>query len=427
MARFEFRLPDLGEGVHEGEIVAWHAAVGDVVREHDPIVEVMTDKSTVAIGAPRDGRLLELRLPLGAVAHVGDVIFVLEVEGGVDRAAPPLAEPAVSVTPEPPHETVASAVGDIRESLPGTSYLARGRASTRPDDYFCEKPLATPATRRLARELEVDLRRVRPLRADLRVTDDDVREHHEHHGHPLPRATAAPGDRRIPFVGIRRKIANRMQHAVTTAAHFTFVEECDVGRLIELRASMRPRAAEHGVDLHFLPFVAKAVTEALLRHPALHCALDEEANEIVFRSEVHLGIATATDAGLVVPVVRDAHRRSILDLAREIDRVATGARDGRLRPSELSGSTFTITSLGKQGGLFATPVLNLPEVGILGIHQIKRKPVVRGDRIEIGDVMLLSLTCDHRLVDGHAGAAFAYDVIETLEHPERLLASGLGD
>lgn len=419
MARFEFRLPDLGEGVHEGEIVAWHAKVGDEVHEHDPMVEVMTDKSTVSIGSPRDGRLSELRIGLGETAHVGDVVFVLEVEGE-DRVVQ-------EESPASPHETVASAVGDIRESLPGISQLPTNRRSVLPDDYFCDRPLATPATRRLAQELEVDLRRVRPLRDDQRVTPEDVREYHELHGHPLPHATGAPGDRRIPFVGLRRKIAGRMQHAVTTAAHYTFVEECDVGRLLELRASLRPRAAEHGVALHFLPFVAKAVAESLARHPTLNCALDEEANEIVYRSEVHLGIATATSAGLVVPVVRDAHRLSILDIAREIERIAAAARDGHLRPSELAGSTFTITSLGKQGGLFATPVLNLPEVGILGIHQIKRKPVVRGERIEIGDVMLISLTCDHRLVDGHVGAAFAYDVIDTLEHPERLLGSGLGD
>lgn len=448
MARFEFRLPDIGEGIHEGEVVSWHVRPGDRVHEHDPMVDVMTDKTTVTIGAPRDGRIEELRADVGATAKVGEVLVVIDTTNVVTELPRPITQNPVareesasarapvpseiarsretSPSVPPRGETIASAVGDIRETLPGARYWEARRVSVPPvSDYYCEKPLATPKTRKLARELEVDLRRVRPSGPGQRVTSDDVRQHHEHHGHPLPRATGRPGDRRVPFVGLRRKIAERMQHAVTTAAHFTFVEECDVGRLLALRDGLRPHAKERGIELHVLPFVVKAVCDALHQHPALNCALDEDANEIVYRSEVHIGIATATAQGLVVPVVRDADRRSILGIAREIERVTRAARENRIRPSELSGSTFTITSLGKQGGLFATPVLNMPEVGILGIHQIKKKPVVRGDRIEIGDVMLLSLTCDHRLVDGHVGAAFAYAVIDALEHPERMLVDAL--
>ncbi|MBZ0235495.1 MAG: 2-oxo acid dehydrogenase subunit E2, partial [Deltaproteobacteria bacterium] len=225
---------------------------------------------------------------------------------------------------------------------------------------------------------------------------------------------------RKPFVGVRRKIAERMQTSKNTAAHFTFVEECDVGRLKELRARLTPAAAEQGVKLSFLPFIVKAVVAALKKHPILNSALDESTNELVVRRYYHIGIAASTDQGLMVPVVRDADERSILDIAREIDRLGNAAKEGKIAPADLSGSTFTITSLGKQGGLFATPVLNFPEVGILGVHQIKERPVVRDGQIVIGEIMLLSLSFDHRIVDGHVGAAFAYDVIAYLEEPERL-------
>ena len=487
MARYEFKLPDIGEGVTEGEIVEWHVQPGDVVAEDDPMVEVMTDKATVTIGAPVAGRIAELRFEVGQTAQVGEVLVVFETEAAAAEAQP--TEPGSPAPAQKPADTkkesgpAATAVGDIREGLPGTSLLtaaggsgavaaSAGPAATpgaapashrpngngashRPvvvapaaqDDYFQAKPLATPATRRLARELGVDLRRVRPSGPGGRVTKEDVRAYAARASapaasQPAPAATPAPAsaparapvriepavssageplEERIPFVGIRRKIAERMQTAKNTAAHFTFVEECHVDRLVELRARMKPLAEAQGVKLTFLPFIVKAVVAALKKHPMLNAALDEEAGQLVLRKVYHVGIATATDAGLMVPVVRDADRRSILDVAREIERLSEGARSGSLTPQELTGSTFTITSLGKQGGLFATPVLNFPEVGILGVHQMKERPVVRDGQITIGKVMLLSLSFDHRIVDGHVGAAFAYEIIGLLEAPDRLL------
>jgi pyruvate dehydrogenase E2 component (dihydrolipoamide acetyltransferase) len=187
-----------------------------------------------------------------------------------------------------------------------------------------------------------------------------------------------------------------------------------------LRARLRPRAEEQGVKLTFLPFIVKAVVAALKKHPVLNSALDETTNELVYRRFYNVGIAASTDAGLMVPVVKDADRRSLLDVAREIDRLATDAKNGKSKQQDLSGSTFTITSLGADGGLFATPILNFPEVGILGVHRIKERPVVKDGQIAIGNVMLLSLSFDHRIVDGHVGAAFAYDVIRYLEDPDRL-------
>jgi pyruvate dehydrogenase E2 component (dihydrolipoamide acetyltransferase) len=235
-----------------------------------------------------------------------------------------------------------------------------------------------------------------------------------------PAGTASALEERKPFVGMRRKIAERLQASKNTAAHFTFVEECDVAKLKELRARLRPAAEKAGVKLTFLPFIVKAVVAALKKHPVLNSALDETTNELVYRKYFHIGIAASTDQGLMVPVLKDADRKSILEIAAEIDRLGSAARSGSIQSADLSGSTFTVTSLGAQGGLFATPVLNFPEVGILGVHQIKQKPVVRDGQIVIGEIMLLSLSFDHRIVDGHVGAAFAYDIIAYLEDPDRL-------
>jgi pyruvate dehydrogenase E2 component (dihydrolipoamide acetyltransferase) len=399
MAILDFRLPDIGEGVTEGEIVEWFVRKGDRVAEDDPMVEVMTDKATVTIGAPCDGRVAELRFEVGATARVGQVIFVLDRAPETNAAEAPKSS-------RPP----ASAVGEISDALPGAALFGRGSGTAR--------PLATPATRRLAKEMGVDLRRAQPSGAGGRVTSDDVRAaargQMTEPGHP-----ASPEERE-PIVGIRRKIAERMHQAKTTAAHFTFVEECNASRLLDIRERLAPKAAREGVKLTFLPFVIKAVVDALRRHPKLNSMVDERTNEIVYKKYYDIGIATATDAGLMVPVVRAVDRLPLFELARKLERLSRAAREGRLRPEELRGSTFTVTSLGKRGGLLATPILNYPEVGILGVHRIKETPVVRDGKIVVGHVMLLSLSFDHRIIDGHVGAAFAYDVIEGLENPERL-------
>jgi pyruvate dehydrogenase E2 component (dihydrolipoamide acetyltransferase) len=424
--RFEFKLPDLGEGVMEGEIVAWHVKEGDQVGEDQIMVEVMTDKATVTIGAPKSGRIAELRAQVGSTAKVGDVLVVIQAgNGSRAHGGHPSKMPAAS----------ASAAGEIQETLPGTSYFAEKRARVEssgsaggPDSaaHFVEKPLATPATRKLARDLGLDLRRVAPTGPRGRVTNDDVHAASSS-GHvaaptlrsqsvkrqaPLPAA-----DKRVPFVGMRRRIAERMQQAKNTAAHFTFVEECDAGRLLALRERLKPEAAARDIELTFVPFIVKAVCAALKKNPQLNSSLDVEKNEIVMHGSCHIGIAAATDQGLVVPVIRGADQLDLFEIAAEVNRLGAAARDGKLAVAELTGSTFTITSLGKQAGLLAVPILNLPNVGIMGVHRIKERPVVRDGQIAIGHIMLLSLSLDHRIVDGHVGAAFAYDVIAYLEEP----------
>jgi len=431
--RFEFKLPDIGEGVAEGEVVAWHVREGDPVAEDQIMVEVMTDKATVTIGAPKSGKIAELRAQVGSNVRVGDVLVVIQTGNG-----------SLAHAEQPPTTTAASAVGDIQDSLPGASLLAHATGGApshvaapaapqpqTPDAYYDDKPLATPATRKLARDLGLDLRQVPPSGPGGRVTKDDVQAAAQASQGSVasapktaqtrsPAQTRGPAERtdqRVPFVGLRRRIAERMQQAKNTAAHFTFVEECDASRLMALRDKLKPRAAAHGVELTFMPFIVKAVCSALKKHPMLNSSLDTERNELVMHGRCNVGIAAATDQGLVVPVIHDADSLDLFSLAREVNRLGEAARKGTLSVTELSGSTFTITSLGKQAGLLAVPILNLPNVGILGVHRIKEKPVVRDGQIAIGQIMILSLSLDHRIVDGHVGAAFAYDVIANLEEP----------
>lgn len=493
MARFEFKLPDIGEGVTEGEIVKWLVTPGDIVKEDQPMVEVMTDKATVTITSPKSGKIVETRGKEGQVVAVHSVLVVFDLDGGAPAAAHTLA-PAAPSAPAKSDGPAATAVGDIREDLPGMNLMPKAAAPVQVvtpapivPTYFNEKPLATPATRKLARDLGIDLRRVQPTGPHGRVTKDDVRTSAAaclpapisappttiaapvetpapmaiaappmHRGAPAPvqseaATTLAPKppvpsegaatlvaraltpvkvppppkgeealEERVPLKGVRKRIFEQMGRSKHTAAHFTFVEECDVTALKGLRARLKPAADKAGVKLSFLPFFVKAVVAALKKHPILNSAFDESTQEIVTRKYFDIGIASATEAGLMVPVVRRADRKSILEIARDIQRLSDDTKAGKVKSDDLGGSTFTITSLGSQGGLFATPILNFPEVAILGIHQMKQKPVVRDGQIVIGDVMLISLSFDHRIIDGHIGAAFAYEIIGYLENPDRL-------
>ena len=476
--RWEFKLPDIGEGVTEGEIVAWLVKPGDMIKDDQPMVEVMTDKATVTITSPRAGKIVETRGKVGEIVAVHAVLVVYELGGAGAEAHGGNGHAngangtgaATEQKPAAKQEPAATAVGDIRESLPGMGSGAKfgavkpsggGAGAVAPGEaqqtaYFKEKPLATPATRKVARELGIDLKRVPPSGPQGRVTKNDVQSFATggaggagkeslppaSKGHDLPKPSlqtlvagvrepvriapsAAPGqqarEERVPFAGMRRKIAQKMAQSTQTAAHFTFVEECDVTKLKDLRARFKRPAEARGVKLTYLPFIAKAVALSLQRHPILNSALDESTNELVYRTYYNLGIAASTDAGLIVPVVKDVDKKSLLEVAKEIDRVAADAKAGKSKMEDLTGSTFTITSLGAKGGLFATPIINFPEVGILGVHRIKERAVVRDGQIGIGEVMLLSLSFDHRIVDGHVGAAFAYEVIGYLEDPDKLL------
>ncbi len=449
MAQYEFKLPDIGEGVTEGEIVNWLVKVGDTVAEDQEMVEVMTDKATVTIGAPKAGTVTELKGEVGDVIPVGDALIVFELAGGASADAPGPSEDSSD-------GPAATAVGDIKETLPGMGPGSRPASpppAPKSGSFFTDKPLAAPATRKRARELDVDLRYVPPSGKGGRVTREDVEKfaHGDARGPKSPPspaeasisandavtirpaggpAPAAPpiaalepraGDERVAIRGLRKRIYDNMARSKHTAAHFTFVDECDSTSLRQFRARAKKHAEAQGTKLTYLPFIVKAVVAALKKHPALNCTVDDVAGEMVLSGGYDIGIAAATESGLTVPVLRNADRLTILEMARELERLGESARSGKLRREDLGGSSFTITSLGKQGGLFATPIVNYPEVAILGVHEMKRKPVVRGDKIEIGHVMLLSLSFDHRIIDGHIGAAFAADIIAYLEEPESLM------
>ena len=399
---YEFRLPDVGEGVAEGEVVKWLVKEGDVLHEDQPMVEIMTDKATVEIPAPRAGRVAKLMYAEGQICPVGKVLITIEVADTAAGDAIAAAAPA--------HVEVAPSASTGERAPRNNGVNARDAGV-----------LATPATRKLARDVDVDIREVTGSGPGGRITSDDVRAHS---GAPAAASVSvADGDTRIPFRGVRRKIAEHLVLSKHTAAHFTYVDEIDCTELVALRARANARLAEGTSQaktvgkLSFLPFIVKATAAALAKFPQLNATLDDAAGEIIQRAHRHIGLATATEAGLIVPVVRDADRLSIVELAGEIERLAALTRTGKAAREDLSGSTFTITSLGALGGLLATPIINHPEVAILGVHKITRRPAVRDDAIVIRDLMNLSISVDHRVVDGYDAARFIAEIKATLETP----------
>jgi pyruvate dehydrogenase E2 component (dihydrolipoamide acetyltransferase) len=417
----------------------------------------MTDKATVTIGAPKAGKIAELKGDVGDVVPVGQVLVVFDVDGGGSAEAKPAPKPEAKEAPKAapkeakpeakaaPKETRASADGDIKADLPGMapSAAARSAGSSSNGAYFNDKPLAAPATRKLARELDVDLRRVKPSGPNERVTREDVEAyakggapaHAKAPAHeparapeeapeapaPSPPPVEGRGDERVPIRGMKKRMFESMARSKRTAAHFTYWEEAEVSDLIALRDRIKPLAESEGVKLNFLPLIVKAVVAALRKNPMMNSVVDEEKSEIVVKHTYDIGIAVATDNGLIVPVLRGADQRGILDVSREIDRLSSEARAGKARREDLGGSSFTVTSLGKLGGSFATPVINYPEVGILYIPQIKQKPVVKNGQIVVGNTMNLGMSFDHRVIDGHTGASFTQDVAALLENPDKLL------
>ena len=442
MANYEFKLPDIGEGVAEGEIVSWLVKPGDWVNEGQDLVEVMTDKATVTIGSPKAGCVAQLNGAVGDTLPVGSVLVVIDLDARESSSAVAVASaaaaPAPAAGPNSDDGPAASAVGDLRTSLPGLNLAAvpAGKDVSSDGSYFNERPLAAPATRKLARELGVDLRRVEPTGKSGRIERSDVERSSSRTSEPAAAPAMAPApsaiaplalrpapeeEQRIPIRGLRKRIYENMARSKRTAAHFTYVDECDVTALQELRERLLPKAKEAGVNLTFLPFIVKAVALALTKHPALNALIDDAAQQIVMRQRHDIGIAVATDNGLMVPVLRDVDRLGLLEIAREISRLAEAGRAGKIAPSDFGGASFTITSLGKLGGLVATPVINYPEVGILFVPEMKKRPVVRNDQIVIGHVMLLSLSFDHRVIDGDVGARFAKEIVQLLEDPDRLV------
>jgi pyruvate dehydrogenase E2 component (dihydrolipoamide acetyltransferase) len=421
MSTYEFKLPDIGEGVVEGEIVKWLVKAGESVSEDQPLVEVMTDKATVTIPSPKQGRILQTHGQEGDIAKVHQPLVTLEIDGAGSATSPPqTAKPA--------------------ERTEGTAASARPPTSN--GGARDVKVLATPVTRRMAREHGLQIERIVGTGPQGRVTKADV-EAAIGRGPPragakealspsniassriAPAAPLAParGDERIPLRGLRRRVAEKMVRSKRSAPHYTFVEEMDASALVAMRQRLNEAlgVSSGSAKLSYLPLILKALVAALKRFPTLNANFDEEREELVVRGAYNFGIAAATDEGLTVPVVKNVDQLSVQELADEIARLATAARERKLKLDELSGGTFTVTSLGQKAGLLATPIINHPEVAILGVHRIRKRPVVVNDQIAIREMMYLSLSFDHRVIDGALGAEFTYALIGLLENPELLL------
>jgi pyruvate dehydrogenase E2 component (dihydrolipoamide acetyltransferase) len=420
MATFEFKLPDLGEGVMEGELVKWHVKEGDLVKEDQVLAEVMTDKATVTVPSPKAGRVLKVHGKEGEVAKVHHPLVTLEIEG---------AAPVQAASHGAAHAPAAPAA-----QAQAVQAAANGKSEA--------KVLATPVTRRMAREHGLNLADIAGTGPQGRVTKADVVAALEGGAKKAnvvaeapaaapapvqaraeaPRVSTGRADERIPLRGLRKKIAEKMVRSKFTMPHFAFVEEVDGTELSALRKRLNAQLAAAGekTKLTFLPFIVKAVIAGLKKYPHLNANFDEASQELVVRGEYNIGIAAATPDGLTVAVVRDADRLTLRELADEIARLGTAARERKLKMEELTGGTFTISSLGQNGGLMATPIINHPEVGIMGVHKLKKRPVVVDDEIVIREMMNLSISCDHRVIDGSVAAEFVYEVIKYLEKPDML-------
>ncbi|ADJ13419.1 2-oxo acid dehydrogenase subunit E2 [Halalkalicoccus jeotgali] len=499
----EFKLPDVGEGVAEGEIVQWLVSEGDEVSEDQPVAEVETDKAVVEVPSPVDGSVKEILAEEGEVVPVGNVIITFAVEGEEEETAeseaPTHSQERVSEEPaeigeEDETETPAGRTfappnvrrlarelgvdissvsgsgpsgrvteGDVREAaeggneetkgpkqldegLPSATRKAgeEGGSATGADTADLEsadrdRTLAAPATRKLAEEEGVDLNRVptdEERDGEAFVTPEAVRQYATAQREAQAADAAAVAEsgteastggeptgseERLPYRGIRRTIGRQMANSKFTAPHVSHHDTADVKRLVEARADLKDRAEDRGVKLTYMPFIMKAIVAALKEFPELNASLDEEAEEIVVKHYYNIGIAVATDAGLMVPVVRNVDEKGLLQLASEVNELAQKARERSISREEMQGGTFTITNFGAIGGEYATPIINHPEVGILGLGKLTERPVAEDGEVRAAHTLPLSLSIDHRVIDGAEAAMFANRVIEYLENPTLLL------
>ncbi len=438
---YDFRMPDVGEGIAEGEVLRWFFEVGDKVDEDAPLVEVQTDKAVVEIPSPSAGLLLKRGAEEGEIIDVGKTLAIIGNEESdvqitdVEPAAPFKEENSHTAAPIRDVEVVQAQVNNAldngsfgKESLP--------------------RILAMPSVRKLARDLSVDISLVQGSGPAGRILAEDVRSYVDqpklqrrmqsaptlvreiddtdvdHLSEDLtlePVASENQGDVRVPLRGLRRKIAAHMVESVSKIPHVTTFDEVEISRLVALRERLKPMALQRGVKLTYLPFVLKAASSLLSRYAYLNSSFDEETQEIVIHGVKNIGVATATTAGLMVPVIKNVDKFSVLDLAVEVDRLANRARDRKASVEELKGSTFSVTNIGVVGGTAATPIINYPDSAILGVYRLAKKPVVIDDELAVGQVLPLSLTFDHRIIDGETGARFLSELCGLLSDPDRLI------
>jgi 2-oxoisovalerate dehydrogenase E2 component (dihydrolipoyl transacylase) len=425
MAKFIFNMPDVGEGVAEAEVVEWHVRVGDRVEEDQHLVDVMTDKATIDIESPVAGVVMALAGEVGDTIAIGAMLLVIETEGEVSEAEAEAAAGQIEdeMSDAPTSEKVAERI-EVASSESGDQEDAAALVEPTPvRPGLGAKVLASPAVRQRARDLGIDLAQVKPA-ADGRVRHADLDAFLAYNG-GFGAAGKARADETIKVIGLRKRIAQNMAASKRHIPHFTYVEECDVTDLEILRAQLNAARGDKP-KLTMLPLLLTAICKTIPQFPMINARFDDEANVVTRYGAVHLGIAAQTDSGLMVPVIRDAQAKNLWQLAREIGRLAEAARTGRATSEELSGSTLTVTSLGPLGGVATTPVINRPEVAIIGPNRIVERPMFvpdgfGGERIAKRKLMNISISCDHRVVDGHDAASFIQAVRKLIETPALLL------
>ncbi|WP_046226545.1 dihydrolipoamide acetyltransferase family protein [Paenibacillus dauci] len=447
MARFVYKFPELGEGLHEGEIIKMHIKPGDKVTDDSIIMEVQNDKAVVEVPCPVDGTVVEVLTKDGQVCHVGETVAIIEAEGELPDQDD---EPAEESAPEQKSGQETDAVKgnvDTTSSPAATSPADAkdGQATNASTPAAPNKDvLATPSVRKFAREQGVDLAQVTGSGSNGKVTREDVESFKQGGGQasgttqaaaadekaaapvasaaaPTASAASAGGDEeRVPFKGIRKVIANAMVKSAYTAPHVTIMDEVDVTELVAFRTRMKPLAEKRGTKVTYLPFIVKALVSAARQFPALNASIDEKTEEIVYKKHYDIGIATDTPNGLIVPVVKDADRKSIFMIADTINDLAVRGRDGKLAANEMRGSTISISNIGSAGGMFFTPIINFPEVAILGTGRISEKAVIKNGEVVAAPVMALSLSFDHRIIDGATAQHFMNHIKSLLGNPELL-------
>jgi 2-oxoisovalerate dehydrogenase E2 component (dihydrolipoyl transacylase) len=423
MPKFTFNLPDIGEGIAEAEIVAWHVKVGDMISEDQPLADMMTDKATVEMESPVTGVVTKVAGEAGDVIAIGAMLVEIEVAGEakaeVAEAAQLPIEPAASIVEdENPQAPEPVFVTEVTPTSVATASLQPAAPAAEPSG----KVTASPAVRQRAKELGVDLTDVKAAGGHIRHADlDAFLSYGTQMGYRPVHATARRADEAVKVIGMRRRIADNMAASKRHIPHFTYVEEIDVTAIEAMRADLN---ANRGTKpkLTLLPLLIVAICKAIPQYPMMNARFDDDAGIVTQHGAVHLGMATQTDAGLMVPVIRDAQDRNIWQLATEITRLAEAARSGSAKSEELSGSTLTITSLGALGGIATTPVINRPEVAIIGPNKIVERPMFVGDRIEARKLMNLSISCDHRVVDGWDAASYVRALKKLIETPVLLFA-----
>jgi len=429
----QFKLPELGEGVHEGELIKWKVKPGDSVKYDQPLCEIMTDKATVEIPSAFQGKVAELHVKEGIVVHVGQLMLSFEGAGATTgqassaTQAPSNGVGATAAAPATPatHSSAAQASSSLVQSVQSES--SASVAVSAAEISIDSRVLAAPSTRRLAREMGVNLKEVQGSGPHGRVMKDDVLSFRPASGTPVgsARSSLVAVEERVPFRGLRKKISEKMRLSKDRAAHFTYVEEADATALVQLRNQAKEIAAKQGVKLTYLPFVMKAMVAALRQYPILNSSLDEDKGELVYKHYYNIGLSVQTDDGLTAPVVKDVANKSVIEIAKDIQSLVEKARAKRLSIEDLQGRSITLTNAGSIGGLFATPVINYPEVAILGFNKIFRKPVVKvvdgKEQVVIRDWTYFSISLDHRVVDGAIGAEFMKLMIQYIENPSLLL------